>query len=882
MVTDPRTALDPSSTDELHQQIQRLELENQRLKKINLALIDRVEAAPDMGGRAYAAFENSALLAEQVRERTAALNQALSELRNSNQALKHAHIEIETLHQRLMDAIESMNDAFVLFDRDRNLVLCNSRYREIWLRYGYPIQQGMTQKTISEYARAGVLDNTATDDELALYQQAFGQVVRLRDGRWLQVNERETATGDQAVLYTDITEFKAIETQRREAALAEKSRILQSTLENLAQGVVLVNDQGYPEIWNERLLQLTGLKAEQLEENTDFIALLKQQVHIDQWPLPENHQTSFKSPAEIRVEHLRQGQGSYELTLPDGRVLELRQRARPEGGRVITFSDITERSLYANALRDSEQKMRLITDALPAMIGYVNADLAFEFTNRAYQEWHGMTRDELQGRPIAEVYSQAQLNRLQNYIASVLAGNTVSFELEEVNNDGEARFVHKSYVPRVDNQQHTTGFFVLTQDITERRLTAEALKNANVLLEQRVAARTAELTTLNAHLLEAKKQAEQANLSKTKFLAAISHDLLQPMNAARLFNSALAEYPLEKAAKQLVRSTQSSLNDVEGLLGALVDISKLDAGVVEPQISVFSVDALLNNLANEYREIAQSVQQRFRARILPCAVRSDSQLLGRILRNFLTNASRYTEAGGQLMLASRRRGDCLRIEIWDTGDGIEQEKLTEIFQEFSRLKRRPSPNDRGLGLGLAIVDKIARVLQHKITVRSVVGVGSVFAVDVPISTEVVKHETPDLFQSSQSDALTGTPVLVLDNDPAICAGMERLLDGWGIDVMTALDFEQSAQLIQDGFEPKMLLVDYHLDNDANGIDVAGKINQLLPTPVPVMLITANYSKELNTQVEAVNYKLLNKPVKPLKLRMMIANLLGQHGKMPIH
>lgn len=862
----------------LEQKLAELQHENQKLRKINAALIDRVEAAPEMGGRAYAAFENSALLAEQVRERTAALNQALAELRDSNQALKRAHIEIETLHHRLMDAIEGMNDAFVLFDSQRRLVLSNSRYREILEEYGYHIQPGMSQSAINDFARTSLLHNVASEDELELYQQAYGQVIRLMDGRWIQVNQRETDNGDLTVLYTDITELKAIETARREEALAEKSRILQSTLENLSQGVVLISDCGIPEVWNSRLYQLTGLTEKDLAGCKDFIELFCTSAGLPDWPGLERC-SSDKGAGELIT--------PVELLMPDQSILELRQVARQEGGCVITFTDITERSLYARALRESEQKMRLITDALPAMIGYVNSDLAFEFTNRAYQEWVGMNKDELQGCPIDRVYSKEQLARLQTYIDQVLEGDTVSFELEEANNDGEARFVHKSYVPQVDSDGQTTGFFVLTQDITERRLTAVALKNANVLLEQRVQERTAALTSLNEqllqeirerkntqqHLMEAKKQAEEANLSKTKFLAAISHDLLQPMNAARLFNSALSDMTLSAPARQLVTSTEASLNDVEALLGALVDISKLDAGVVEPELNIFSVGDLLNNLINEYREICQSQNQAFRSRVHSQAIRTDSQLLGRILRNFLSNACRYTQQGGQILLATRRRGDMLRIEVWDTGEGIEAEKQSEIFREFSRLKRSPAVDDRGLGLGLAIVDKMARVLNHAISVRSVPGKGSVFSVDVPVAENAALSSDISVRNDLSSDPLINRPVLVLDNDPAICSGMERLLDGWGMDVMTAMNGQEALVLIEDGFRPDLLLVDYHLDNDETGLDVARVLNQQLSPPVPVLMITANYSRELNALIESIQYKLINKPVKPMKLRMVMSSLL---------
>ncbi|WP_417595071.1 NahK/ErcS family hybrid sensor histidine kinase/response regulator [Oceanospirillum sp.] len=837
---------------QLHQERESLIQANYRLQQMNLALIDRVEAAPDVGGRAYAAFENSALLAEQVRERTAALNAALVDLRDSNQALKQAHIEIETLHNRLMDAIESMADAFVLFDEQKRMVLCNSRYREIWQRYDLPVQVGTTLTEITRYATDVLLDDATTQEEMQLYRQVYGQVVRLKDGRWLQVNQRETSTGDLSILYTDITRLKAIETERREAALAEKSRVLQSTLENLSQGVVLISDRGIPEVWNSRLTELMAIQERELRDCLDFPLMLNRIFD----------RADLGSPLSGVL--LSEDNMLSEVAGTDGSVLEIRQRPRAEGGRVITFSDVTERSLFAKALQQSEQKMRLITDALPAMICYINACLEYEFTNRAYQKWHGLQRDELLGRHLSEVYSAHQLQRLARYIDRVIQGDTVSFEVDEANQQGESRYLYKSYVPHISATGETLGFFVLTQDITERRQTAQALRDANVLLEQRVEVRTSELS-------EAKKQAEQANISKTKFLAAISHDLLQPVNAARLFNSALTEYPLEKAAQQLVYSTGSSLNDIEGLIGALVDISKLDAGVVEAQMGAFSLDALLENLCYEYQCQAALKQQRFRSRVVSCTVCSDSQLLGRILRNFLTNASRYTDPGGQVLLASRKRGEYVSIEVWDTGEGIEAGKMSEIFREFSRLKRNAS--DKGLGLGLAIVEKIARVLNHRIQVRSIPGKGSVFSIEVPLANPDKIVCTESLPLMHKADPLEGRPVLVIDNDPAICHGMEQLLDGWGVDVMVALGRDDACQLIDDGFSPDLILVDYHLDNGVTGINVARELNERMVDPVPVIVVTANYSGTLNVEIKAAQYQLLKKPVKPMNLRLLMGQLI---------
>src|SRR5690606_782725 len=232
---------------------------------------------------------------------------------------------------------------------------------------------------------------------------------------------------------------------------------------------------------------------------------------------------------------------------------------------------------------------------------------------------------------------------------------------------------------------------------------------------------------------------EQANLSKTKFLAAVSHDLLQPLNAARLFTSALQEQSFGPRAEGLVRSVSTSLDDVENLLGTLVDISKLDAGVIRPDVTAFDLRDLLNNIAREFRQMALAEGLQLDFVPSSAVVQSDSQLLARILRNFLTNAIRYT-GKGRILLGCRRSGDDILIQVWDTGPGIPEDKLSEIFQEFKRIRPAGAQPDKGLGLGLAIVDKISGILGHDVTVDSVEGKGSVFSVRVPCGTLSPRRE----------------------------------------------------------------------------------------------------------------------------------------------
>lgn len=422
----------------------------------------------------------------------------------------------------------------------------------------------------------------------------------------------------------------------------------------------------------------------------------------------------------------------------------------------------------------------------------------------------------------------------------------------------------RSYVPNITASGEVVGIFVLIRDITERRRTAEALHQAYQNLEVRVRERTAQLS-------RAKQEAEQANLSKTKFLAAVSHDLLQPLNAARLFTSALLEQ--ESANPGLVRSVSHSLDDVENLLGTLVDISKLDAGVIQADLATFALGDLLDNLATEFAHAAGNEGLRLRYRPCSLYVHSDIHLLARILRNLLSNAIRYTPRG-RVLLGCRRRGGRIWIEVWDTGIGIAEDKREEVFQEFKRGDVQRPDQDRGLGLGLAIVEKIAGILGHRLQLRSVPGKGSVFAIEVPCSQRSAPPAEPDPVEPLRQ-RLAGARIWVLDNDAAICAAMGTLLAQWGCRVITALseqDLARQVAINQDAAD--LLIADYHLDAGRNGIDAVAAINAQRKTPLPALMITANYSNELKQQVRERGHTLLHKPVRPMKLKAAISHLLG--------
>ncbi len=858
----------PQDIAELQAELARLRLENHKLQRINGALIERVESGGTRGNDPYAAFQHSVVLAEQVRERTDALNQAMAELKAGNHLLSEARQRAETAHQHLIDAIESISDAFVLFDAEQRIVLFNSRFKAFWRNSRVRINAGMR---LTEVKRLMLNNGLFTEeprghaDENLLY--------RLQNGRWLQVSERPTQEGGRVILFTDITDVKLSETMRREQAVAQKSHLLQRAVDNLSQGVAMVSAEGILELWNRRFLELSGLAP--VAAHRPFAEVIA------------DSELNLLTPAS------RDSNGrpvrECEQRLYDGRVLEIRTHPLPTGGFVNTFTDITERYQHAEALSESEHWIRLITDHVPALIAYLNADLVYEFTNKVYEEWYCWPRGVMLGQSLREVHSEQHYQRLESYVTRALAGESVTFEFAETNVNNQERYMLRSYVPNRLASGEVVGIFVLIRDITERRRTAEALHQAYQNLELRVRERTAELTTLNDQLLreiderrlvesrlrEAKQEAEQANLSKTKFLAAVSHDLLQPLNAARLFTSALLERREPMSSEVLVRNVSNSLEDVENLLGTLVDISKLDAGVIKADIAPFALSELLDNLAAEYTQVARS--EGLQLHFIGCSalVRSDIQLLARILRNLLSNAIRYTYSG-RVVLGCRRHHQCLTIEVWDSGMGIAEHRLEEIFQEFKRGDVQRPDQDRGLGLGLAIVEKIAGILGHPIHVRSWPGRGSMFSVEVPLSATA--PTPPPTLQMSEPmlERLRGARIWVLDNDATICAGMRTLLEGWGCRVVTALSEENLARQVDNYHaEADLLIADYHLDNDQNGVDAVARINARRASPIPAMMITANYSNELKQQIRELGHTLMHKPVRPMKLKTAMSHLLGR-------
>lgn len=847
---------------QLEQELLRLQQENARQKKMIQSLIARVENRGVNNVDPYHAFQYSVVLAEQVREKTEELNAALMALEQQNVQLSHANQLIGSTQQRFVDAIESISDGFALFDPDGMLVYANRRLEEYLVEFGLALTQGDSFQGL----KARIDESGLIKDQALLPQEAATWVYQDIRGRWMQLLERQTAEGGLVLLHKDITLLKQAEEARFAAALAEKSRLLQMMVDNLSQGVVMVNAQGLVQVVNRRFCAMTGVEEPGL-------LLGRKLADLPELPLS-------LMPVDPRREVM--------TLVPDKEhVIELRSHALTIGGYVNTYTDITQSHRYAENLRESERWLRLITDNVPALIAYVGSDLCFRFTNRAYEKWYGFEKGMLLGKHISFYRNDEEMLLMMPYVERALAGESVTFELKERNAQRQDCYMMKSYVPNIDSDGRVTGLFVLNWDITESKRSAEALEQSYQHLEQRVRERTSQLEELNRQLLdeigerreierrllEAKSEAEQANLSKTKFLAAISHDLLQPLNAAQLYTGSLQENRMAPALRQLVQSVASSLSDVESLIGMLVDISKLDAGIVKADKQSFRVHELLDNIANEFGYAAEEKDIEVRYVRSNSVIYSDSQLLARVMRNLMSNAMRYTQSG-RILMGCRQQDNAVVLEVWDTGVGIPREKLKEIFQEFKRLDPTHSKTRTGLGLGLAIVDKICNVLGHPVSVRSWPGQGSVFSVKVPRSgvSQLPREGEPVL--AIQSVALQGARVWVVDNDQNICQAMKLLLEKWGCEVVTATSLQAlQIQLDINTAPVELLILDYHLDNDEKGTDLARTVNASRHRKVPTLLLTANRSDTLKREVRSFGYSILHKPVVPVRLKMTLIQML---------
>ncbi len=639
---------------------------------------------------------------------------------------------------------------------------------------------------------------------------------------------------------------------------------LRDAIESLSDGFALFDAEDRLVLSNTAFIEMWPEFADMIEDRPQFSEMIER--------LTRRGGTigSLVAPERWKQERLARHRdtGSHVQMMADGRWLQINELRTSEGGTVGIYTDIT--SVKAEDARQRALELAERNLALQSTLDTLSEGACLFGPNRRLQAWNGELANMLridQDVPsrigthedfVRHCLSACALDRPQAVEWRDGRGPRISTECML----GSRHFVIRSVTLA------TGGMAFAFDDVTDRIRFQQTMTATAETLERAVEERTAELSEVNRQLAEAKDEAEHANLSKTRFLAAASHDLLQPLNAARLFVSALGEQQLAEASRALVGQASVALDSVEDLLEALFEISRLDAGAIQPDIRPTALDRILSALRIEFAPLAKSKGLTLRVADSGLFVRSDVQMLRRVLQNLVVNAVRYT-AAGTVEVSVSHDDETVMVAVTDTGPGIPPSEQPFIFDEFKRLEAtRKLP---GHGLGLAIVRRSCAKLGHEARLQSEVGRGSTFSITMPLaepaSVPPAAHALPD----HRAVPASG-PILVVDNDPSILAGMRALLENWGHQVITAPGPDAPEVRSAAGQALALMLVDYHLEDDLTGDLAVARMRALLGQDLPAAIVTADRSEEVKAKLAALDLPILTKPVKPAKLRALLQQL----------
>lgn len=534
------------------------------------------------------------------------------------------------------------------------------------------------------------------------------------------------------------------------------------------------------------------------------------------------------------------------------------------GGEQVNIRDITLLASEASQAHSvNREQLKAALEHLSQGVSVVDKDLNIVAWNSRYLELYDYPSGLIYaGKPVREII---QFNCQRGYCGS---GNVQSkvdrrmFYLQRGDAHEYERELPSGVVISMKGHPMPDGGYVTSfTDVTAYRQAEKALKQANIVLEKRVEKSSQQLADLTSQLID-------ANTRKTNLLAETSHDLIQPLNAAKLFASTLAQQSLTGDQQGLIKHLEGALQSAEDVLSVLVEISKLDAGVMEPKLRPVNVGQILQSLCDETRPIAEKKGLELRYRGQQEWGLSDAHWLRRIVQNLLSNAVRYTQSGG-VLLSCRRRQGMLCIEVWDTGPGIPNDQIDDLFVEFKRLKHE-GDDGQGLGLGLAIVDRMAKKLQHLLSISSKVSTGTRFQLFVPTAqADVATAQAPSEAPWSQG-GFNGLTVFCIDNDDEGLMALKVLLESWQCQVFACRSKEEAA--LYNG-KPDIILADYQLDNGDSGLDVMTDMDARLGGGIPGVLISAAAEENLPDMSKERGFYFLKKPIKPAALRALIRRLV---------
>jgi len=668
---------------------------------------------------------------------------------------------------------------------------------------------------------------------------------------------------------------------------AEQSRQnLVDALEAMSEGFALFADDTLV-ICNERFQNLLPDISGQIVRGMSFDDYTTVVSNSDHLQLDEG-QTRADWAQFRRQQHGRK-HASFIVRLNGDKWIQVSDRRMPKGRAAVLHTDITEMVREQRRHRDKvlDQQAR----QMRATIDHMSQGLcAFNSENLLITSNSGFV--ELLSLPFHLGQDGTTLETILSFLeeSQVLTDNSLKQTFVPWVNNRQMQRKLQLEIRRVDGlildasfrKLPDGGFVASFTDVTSERRATDALARAKSTLELRVVERTSALTLVNHQLLkktreqerteqdlrDAKEAAEGANLSKTRFLAAASHDLLQPLNAAKLFIANLLETKLDDAQRGIADSLDRSFSSVESILDALLDISRLDASGAEFTLSHFPLSSILEPLRAEFAQIAQRKGIELVVMPTSLSVVSDQRYLYRIVQNLLSNALKYTETG-KVIIGCRRSRDSVKIQVIDTGIGIAERDQRRIFEEFQRLA--PSQADQGMGLGLSFVERACHQLKHDLSLSSSPGAGSVFAVEIERSHDIAR-ELENRQDGQDVDGAEDLDVLavLVENDADILSAMTGTLERWGISVIPAKSTEELLALVAEvGVPPDIIIADYHLDGKDTGLRSIASLRRSMGKDIPGILVTADRSKRLQREARKMGTEVLTKPVEPQALRSLV-------------
>jgi len=508
-------------------------------------------------------------------------------------------------------------------------------------------------------------------------------------------------------------------------------------------------------------------------------------------------------------------------------------------------------------------------DNIDQGISVVDANLNLVAWNRRYLELFRYPQEMIYvGRPVAELVrynasrGECGPGDVEEHVQKRVEHlrNGTAYRVQRHRTDGAVLEIRGNPLPG-------GGFVTTYTDVSDYQRALAQLTDIRSSLEHKVADRTAELESVNNELQALNLELQAASAGKTRFLAAASHDLVQPLNASRLFLDALAARELQEDSRQLLTRADSALAAAEQLITDMLQIARMDAGDIRPALGAVSLDSILDDAVAQARIAAHSRGIHLRYRPCHLWVRSDEKMLRRIVQNLLDNAVKYTRSGG-VLIGARRRGQAVSLEVWDTGVGIAAAQQQDVFREFCRLTQKDisggAQRQQGYGLGLATVERLCRLLHSPISLASRPGRGSVFKVQLALTAPQVNTRALAGAAASRGARLD-LQVLCVDNEPSILEAMAALLEGWGCRVQCARDREQALACA----EPDLLLMDFHLDDGDNGIDLAAELLAHWGGDVPCVIISAENTNTVKNRAQQAGWQFLQKPLRPAALRALL-------------